>query len=106
MNKRISSKQALAVLGTVILVIIGYIAYGLVNEKVDGTFYYVVYDSNGGSRVNTDVVKINETVNKPEDPTKEGYKFKYWALNNVEYDFNTKVRSNINLVAIWEKDSK
>ena len=103
MKKRISNKQALAVLLTVIIAIGIYIVYGLVNEKVDNTFYYVVFDSDGGTRVPTATVKINEVAIKPDDPTKEGYNFKYWTLNRVEYDFNTKVRNNITLVAIWEK---
>lgn len=106
MKKRISTKQALAVLLTVIVIIAGYLAYKVINEKVSNTFYYVVFDSNGGSRVNTTIVKINEAAEKPEDPKREGYKFKYWTLDNVEYDFSTKVRSNIKLVAFWEADTK
>ena len=106
MKKRLSNKQALAILLTIIVVISGYIAYGLINEQVSNTFYYVVFDSNGGSRVNTITVKLNEPAEKPEDLKREGYKFKYWTLNNVEYDFNTKVRSNLILVAAWEENKK
>ena len=106
MQKRISAKQALGVLLTVILIISGYLVYTVMNDKISNTFYYVVFDSDGGSRVNSTTVKLNDKIEKPEDPTKDGYKFKYWALNNVEYDFNTKVRRNVKLVAIWEVDSK
>ncbi len=106
MKKRISKKQVLAILLTIIAVISGYIAYTLINDKVSNTIYYVVFDSNGGSRVNTITVKLNEAAEKPEDPKKEGYKFKYWTLNKTKYDFNTKVRSNLILVAEWEKNKK
>jgi len=75
------------------------------NQKIDEAYFYVVFDSNGGTRVYSEKVKINERLKKPEDPTREGYKFKYWTLNSKEYDFNTKVRSNITLVAIWEVSS-
>lgn len=106
MNKRISSKQALSVLLTVIIVILGYVVYTAMNEKVSNTFYYVVFETDGGTNIPTTTVKINEKAIKPEEPKKEGYKFKYWALNNMEYNFNAKVRSNITLVAVWEKDNK
>jgi hypothetical protein len=104
MNKRISSKQALAVLLTVIIVILGYLAYVAINDKVENTFFYVVLDSDGGTRYEPLKVRINEPAEKPEDPEKEGYKFKYWSLDNKEYDFSTKVRGNIKLRAIWEKE--
>ena len=104
MNKRIGVKKTLTVVSIVIILIIGYIVYNTMNAKINETVYYVKFDSNGGSRVNTLTVKLNEVATKPEDPERKNYKFKYWALNNVEYNFDTKVRNNINLVAIWEKD--
>ena len=104
MNKRIGVKKTLTVVSIVIILIIGYIVYNTMNTKINETVYYVKFDSNGGSRVNTLTVKLNEVATKPEDPERKNYKFKYWALNNVEYNFDTKVRNNINLVAIWEKE--
>ena len=104
MNKRIGVKKTLTVVSIVIILIIGYIVYNTMNTKINEIVYYVKFDSNGGSRVNTLTVKLNEVATKPEDPERKNYKFKYWALNNVEYNFDTKVRNNINLVAIWEKD--
>ena len=106
MNKRISPKQALAVLLTVIAIMVGYLAYTAINDKVENTFFYVLLDSDGGTRYEPLKVRINEPAEKPEDPIKEGYKFKYWSLDNGEYDFSTKVRGNIKLRAIWEKDEK
>ena len=104
MKKQVSAKQALAVLLTVIVIIGGYVAYTLINDKISNTFYYIVFDSDGGSRVDSIKVRFNDVASKPEDPVKDGYKFKYWALNNVEYDFNLKVNGNVRLVAIWEED--
>ena len=98
-----NSKQALAALLTVIVIMIGYVAYTLINDKIANTFYYVVFDSNGGSSVETVRVKMNETVEKPINPIKEGYEFKYWTLDDNEYDFNSKVKSDIKLEAEWEE---
>lgn len=65
--------------------------------------YTVKFETDGGSSIsNVTVVKGNK-VNKPTDPTKEGYKFVGWYLNNKSYDFSSSVVSNITLVAKWEK---
>ena len=51
--------------------------------------YDVTFDSDGGSAVEAQKVKYNEKAVKPADPTKEGYTFKGWFLNDREYDFKT-----------------
>lgn len=101
-----SSKQALAVLLTIIIAITGYIAYTVINEnKVrNENLYYVTFNSNGGSEVPSVLVKENEKVAKPDDPIQLGYTFKYWTLNNEEFDFNTKITDSITLVAEWEEE--
>ena len=39
-----------------------------------------------------------------ENPSKEGYTFKYWSLSvdGLEYDLNTKVTNNIKLYAVYQ----
>ena len=61
----------------------------------------VIFDSNGGSRVDSAIVKDGETVDRPADPTKEGFTFDGWLLNGVEYDFDSPVYGDIRLVANW-----
>lgn len=63
--------------------------------------YTVTFDSNGGSKVSSKEVTSGSKVSKPSDPTKTGYKFGGWTLNSKTYDFNSKVTSNITLVAKW-----
>ena len=104
MNKRIDSKQALAVLLTVIIIIGIYAAYSFLTEKTEKNFCRVAFDSTGGTKVNTIIVKKYETITKPQDPIKEGYIFKYWALDGIEYDFDLVIENDINLIAIWEND--
>ena len=64
--------------------------------------YTVTFDSNGGSPVESQTINNNGKVNKPQNPTKEGYIFMGWELNGNNYDFNSNVTSNITLTAKWE----
>lgn len=58
---------------------------------------------NGGfGEITTQEIKVGSTINKPTEPTKEGYLFKGWHLDDEVYDFNKKVTKNIKLIAIWE----
>lgn len=52
--------------------------------------------------IDTISVKRNETIARPEDPQKEGYIFVNWYLDNVVYDFNSKITGNITLTAVWD----
>lgn len=63
--------------------------------------YTVKFDSNGGSKVSSKEVTSGSKVSKPSNPTRTGYKFGGWTLNNKAYDFNSKVTSNITLLAKW-----
>lgn len=63
--------------------------------------YTVTFDTNDGSKVSSKEVTSGSKVSKPSDPTRTGYKFGGWTLNNKAYDFNSKVTSNITLVAKW-----
>lgn len=67
------------------------------NEKK----YTIIFDSAGGSDVPRQTVKENEKVQKPTNPTKTGYKFQSWLLDDANYDFETEVTSNLTLTASW-----
>ena len=62
----------------------------------------VTFDTQGGNEISSVEVKKGKTVAKPEDPIKEDYNFVEWQLNGTTYDFSTKVKNNITLVAKWE----
>ena len=66
--------------------------------------YEVKFDSDGGSKVDTQRVIENKTATAPKNPTKTGYKFVEWQLEKKKYDFKTKVTKDITLKAIWEED--
>ena len=71
--------------------------------EVEGELYTITFDSNGGSEVRSKRVGENGNVIRPTDPTREGYKFVGWYLNNEEFDFNTKITSDLTLTARWEE---
>ena len=69
--------------------------------------FTVTFNSNGGSTVESLKVNENTTLTKPADPTKEGYLFDGWYIDEsytLEWDFNTfVVVTNITLYAKWEE---
>ena len=71
--------------------------------EVEGNLYTVTFDSNGGSEITSRRVGENGSVIKPTDPTREGYTYLGWYLNGEEFDFNTKITSDITLTARWEE---
>lgn len=63
--------------------------------------YNVVFNSDGGSDIEKQIIVENNLATIPTSPTKEGYQFMYWSLNNQKFDFNTEITSDIELVAVW-----
>ena len=74
-----------------------------IEQTSEATKYTVKFDSNGGSSVASQTVKEGNTVSKPTNPTRSGYKFVSWQLNGKDYNFSSKVTKNITLTAKWEK---
>jgi len=70
-------------------------------EKV--TKYTVTFDSKGGSKVAKQTVEEGKKATEPKAPTKSGYTFKGWYLENTKYNFSNKVTKNLTLIAKWEK---
>ena len=51
-------------------------------------------------------VKENEKVTEQVAPTREGYYFDGWYLNDEKYDFETEVKEDITLKAVWKYEIK
>ena len=69
--------------------------------------YTVKFDSKGGSKIDDQKVKYQETATKPTDPTKSGYTFGGWYTDNKctkgnEFRFDTKITGDITLYAKWD----
>lgn len=71
--------------------------------KEDTASYNVVYMYNNLT-YSEDVVAEGDAVTKIDGPSKDGYTFKYWSLqkDGDEYDFTTKVTSNVVLYPVFE----
>ena len=67
--------------------------------------YTVSFNTEGGSKVESQIVFAGQTAKVPNEPTRDGYIFKAWLLNNREYDFNNKITNNITLTAFWTKSN-
>ena len=66
--------------------------------------YTVTFNTDGANSIEPVSVEKNGTISKPSNPTKSGYKFIGWYLNDEIFDFSTKIEENITLVAKWEKE--
>ena len=74
-------------------------------EDMDlSTFYTVTFDSDGGSSIDSVVVKKGDKVQIPNEPNKDNYTFLGWYLNDEKYDFDQEVKEDITLIAKWEKN--
>lgn len=75
------------------------------------TLRTVTYETNGGTTVPDDIVANGEFVACPVEPSKAGYQFAGWYIDNkfeTLFNFNTtEIAQNIQLYAKWrEQDSK
>lgn len=65
--------------------------------------YKITFDTDGGTEIQSLTIKKDEKISKPDNPTKTGYKFIEWQVNNKTFDFDTLVNEDIVLKAKWEK---
>lgn len=63
--------------------------------------YTVSFDSDGGTDVADVEVPRGEGFAAPTAPTKIGYTFAGWYLDDVQYNFETPVKSDLTLKAKW-----
>lgn len=65
----------------------------------------VMFDSMGGTALDK-IVVVNGTIKKPKNPTKTGYTFAGWCVDeecDEEFDFTTEIAEDITLYAKWER---
>jgi len=64
--------------------------------------YTITFDSVGGTSVESITQDFATSVTQPANPTKTGYTFQGWLLNNEPYVFSTMPVNGAALVALWE----
>ena len=69
--------------------------------------FTITFNTDGGSTIDDQTVYEGNAIEKPVDPTKEGYTFVRWDLDGVAYDFSKTLTKNqkdkIELKAIWSE---
>lgn len=73
--------------------------------ETDKVSYTISFNTDGANTIQNQIIEKDGTISKPTDPIKEGYKFIGWYSNGTLFDFNTKITSNIELTAKWEKET-
>lgn len=101
MEKKDNSNSKIVILIISIIVFIAIIILLLLKgcEKS----YTISFDTDGGTFIKDIEFKKSDYLEEPIEPTKEGYKFIGWYYNGELFDFNTKIKEDIKLVAKWEK---
>lgn len=76
----------------------------IVNAKYKIKAHTVSFDTAGGSSISDIKVDDDKFLTKPQNPTKTGYIFEGWYVDNSlinKFDFNTKITKDIILKAKW-----
>ena len=94
--KGIQMKRTLSILCLLLAAVMVFVSCG-----EDPFFYNVEFDSDGGSKVETQTVKSGEKAKKPETPVKEGYNFVDWYDGESVFDFDTEITKDYKLTAKW-----
>ena len=72
----------------------------------EATVYVKVsFDSDGGDSIPSVMLSTGSSLSKLPTPVKDGYTFKYWSYNGIEFDINTKVNEDIILLAVYEENA-
>ncbi|WP_044296133.1 InlB B-repeat-containing protein [Robinsoniella peoriensis] len=77
-------------------------------DKIPAPKYTVIFDSNGGSKVENQIVQEHERVTRPADPVRNGYTFGGWYQDSsltVSWNFEAnQILADTTIYAKWKKD--
>ena len=87
----------------ILLFVMGFL---LISCQNDPEYHTVIFDSDGGSAVESVEVEDGKKATEPTAPVKEGYTFLGWYLDDNKWDFNEQtVTKDITLTAKWDKNT-
>ena len=78
-------------------------------EPVEETYYTVVFDTNGGGKIESQSVAFGSFATKPADPQKDGFTFVGWFSDKeltIEFNFFEPVSRDLTLYAKWDGENK
>lgn len=104
-GKKISKKNLAIMISGIVLAVaaLGVGLFFMISNQNKETFYTVAFDTVGGSEIESISVKENETINLPDNPTKEGYEFVGWTIIGEEFNKEMPVTEDLTLTAVWSK---
>lgn len=98
---KISVKALDIIIGVCIAVIVILVALDLRNPG-----FTITFDSNGGTDVAPQNQMYGELLEVPEDPTREGYEFTGWYMDDacdvIWLEDSDTIQSDLTLYAGWE----
>lgn len=91
-----------------ILIIIGVVAlFGVLAFGLNHRGFTIDFDTNGGTHVESQKKMYGDHIDAPENPTREGYDFLYWSLDDYgrnPWDMEEDVvEEPMKLYAIWQE---
>ena len=76
-----------------------------INDLIEGNLsskIMISFDTNNGSNINPIIISAGSSLNSIETPTREGFKFEGWKINDEIIDINSyKFNESITLQAVW-----
>jgi len=90
------NKKNITITVGIILAVIIVVLLVLFNTK-----HTVEFDTKGGSEVTSQEVKFMKKIDKPANPTKDGFVFDNWYYDNTVFDFDTKITKDMTIEARW-----
>lgn len=70
-------------------------------EKIE--YITISFDTDGGLPIETMIIEKYSKINNLPIPTKEGYRFLKWQIDNQDFNAETEIDTNIVLKAVYEQ---
>ena len=70
-------------------------------EKIE--YIKVIFDTDGGEPINYKTIEKYSKIDELPIPTKNGYEFVEWQINNQKFNLDTKISNDIVLKAIYKE---
>lgn len=90
---------AKVIIGFIVVAIIAFIGFRLFSGSDEDDEFTVTFNNEGD--ITEIIVASGERVTEPMEPTREGFYFAGWMMNNQLFDFNTPITADITLIASW-----
>lgn len=72
--------------------------------KFEKIMLTISYDLAGGSGTTQNIIEKGSIPNRPKNPTKNGYTFTNWTIDDKVYNFDTPINENTTIKANYEKN--